>query len=204
MLKGKTCSVIVSRGPLTALRHLLLAISLWAAPAWASEAIYRFDWVGGDGYSMTGAVSFDAANARGLLTQDDVICFEISGFRNGARIGGWRLSQKTDTTPWRLHFLPSQDRFLVVGDGIPMPQAWNMDGDGLGCGKDGFGFNLGNIAQDLCLDETLLESSQVDPLRPFPATRVARHDFGDGACQGPLLLGALDISGVSGRSGLSR
>ena len=185
-LKGLTPALIAEK---TSMRFVIFMLATFAAPVFAQDAIYRFEWVGGGGYRMVGAMSFNPAAASGLVTQDDVSCFEIQGFLEEEPVGRWDLSKRGLGTAWRLHFRPEAERFLVVGDGFPMPQAWNMRGDGLGCGEGGFGFNLGNVAQDLCIDETLIKESQADPYQPFPAVRVDAHSFGSGACRAPVLLG---------------
>ena len=72
-----------------------------------------------------------------------------------------------------------------------MPQAWNMDGGGYNCGQGGFGFNIGDFAQDICVDNTLIQASQIDPHTPLGAERDDAHTFGPQACLAPMLLGAL-------------
>ena len=93
------------------------------------------------------------------------------------------------TPPGRLNFVAPESRFMVEGESEWMPQAWNMRGDGSGCGLGGFGFNLGNIAQDICVDDEVVVDSQIDPFKPFPAIRAQSFPFVSGACHGPLLLG---------------
>ena len=164
---------------------------LGAAPLLAEAGIYRFDWQGGAGYRLEGAIAFDPDRALGIVTAADVTCFEIFGFHEEKPLGYWHLGLLTEETAWRLHFLPADQRFLDEGDGIWMPQAWNMEGDGYGCGPGGLGFNLGNVAQDICVDAQLIEQSQVSPFQTFPAEPAPDHRFSSGACMGPLLLGAL-------------
>lgn len=163
-----------------------------ASMAQAQEATYRFSWQGGNGYTFEGALSFDAQRAGPIVRETDVTCFEVFGYRNEASIGEWNLSMLDGETTWRLHFLASESRFFVEGEDIWMPQAWNMRGDGRGCGPDGFGFNLGNIAQDICIDDQVVIASQVSPFQAFPAERDDAYRFGPNACHGPLLLGALE------------
>lgn len=161
----------------------------------AQDATYVFDWKGSGGYSMRGALSFDPALAEDdVVTAREVDCFVVEGYREGAPIGRWALGMLNEETSWTLTFLPSGPGFAVYGPGSLMPQAWNMDGFGTDCGAQGFGFNIGNAAQDLCLGGKLLRESQVDPERPFPAM-PAPDDFtfpGD-ACRGPMLMGALEV-----------
>ena len=163
---------------------------LWPGLLSASEAIYRFAWEGEGGYSMQGAMAFKEGPV--IVRRWDVTCFFIEGFHEGERIGGWNLSMLRPSTFWRLHFDALNGAFLVEGQGVAMPQAWNMAGDGSGCGQGGFGFNLGNIAQDICLNNEVVLASQKDPFAPFPAVRDQNYIFPGGACGAPLLLGALD------------
>lgn len=165
-------------------------LSLMPLTARADSVTYRFDWQGEGGYAMRGAVSFDPANGP-LITADEVICFAIEGYKDARPIGRWALAGLLPDTHWRLHFDMRRDAFFVEGDGISMPQAWNMAGNGRECGRDGFGFNLGNIAQDLCLDDRLIVESQTDPFKPFPALRDDSYVFPRDACLGPALLSQL-------------
>ncbi len=175
------------------LRRLLAVLAaLAAAPAGAQDATFRFEWSGGGGYAMRGALSFPAARLDAkLVLEDDVRCFAIEGLKGGKVIGRWALGMLTEETTWRLTFSPAASGFVVWGDGAPMPQAWNMDGAGYDCGAGGFGFNIGNAAQDLCLDGELLRDSQVDPARPFPAMRDDGFSFPGDACRGEVLMGHL-------------
>lgn len=169
------------------MRWILLAC-LWAGPLWASETTFRFEWQGEGGYSMQGALAFP--DDLWLVRERDVTCFVIEGFHDGRQIGRWDLSMKTAWSIWRLHFNAQQGAFFVEGEGAQMPQAWNMAGDGSGCGQGGFGFNLGNVAQDICLDDKVVLASQKDPFAPFPAVRDPNYVFPPGACGGELLLGS--------------
>jgi hypothetical protein len=174
------------------IRATLLILSL-AGPAAAAELAYRFTWLGAGGYALTGALSFDARFAEaGLVGAGDLTCFVIEGRRDGQEIGRWALGALTPQTTWRLHFDPAAPGFVVEGQGIAMPQAWNMDGAGTDCGPGGFGFNIGNAAQDLCLDGRLLTASQIDPERPFPAEPAPGFAFPPDACRGPELLSRHD------------
>jgi len=172
------------------------ALLVWSttAPAVFAQqvAAYGFEWSGGGGYGLRGGMAFDAALVReGLVTHDDVTCFEIEGVKNGAVIGRWALGMRGLETTWRLHFSPRASAFFVEGQLIGMPQAWNMDGYGENCGAGGFGFNIGNYAQDICLDGALIVDSQVPPEQPFVAQRNDGYVFGADACLGPMMLSGL-------------
>jgi hypothetical protein len=173
------------------MRAALIGLALLGAQAAEAET-WTFTWEGAGGYSVRGALSFSAmAASRPIVTAEDVECFEIAGLRDEAPVGYWGLRMKGDETDWRLHFVPSQGAFVVEGLGIDMPQAWNMDGAGTSCGAGGFGLNIGDQAQDLCIDGALIWESQVSPFQPFPATRDDDYAFGEMACRPAMLLGAL-------------
>ncbi|WP_239520555.1 hypothetical protein [Pseudooceanicola aestuarii] len=175
---------------------LLLATLLAVLPrpgqAQAGQAIYTFHWIGGNGYEMRGAMSFpDALAQTPQVIEHDVQCFQIAGTYQGAPLGHWGLGLLEEDSSWRLTFDPLAEAFAVFGAATPMPQAWNMDGAGTDCGTGGFGFNIGNAAQDLCHDGALLVPSQVPPGRPFAARRVERFEFAPHACRAPLLMSRL-------------
>ncbi len=171
---------------------LVFLIFLLPGLAAANEAVYRFVWEGGGGYRMEGALAFDPAKAAEIVRESDLSCFQVEGFAKDESLGHLDLSKLGPGTVWRLHFLPRDNRFLVDGEWAWMPQAWNMHGDGTGCGAGGFGFNLGNVAQDICVDDALVIESQANPAQPFPAQRVQSFPFRSGACRGPMLLGQLE------------
>lgn len=176
---------------------LMLAIALVSAcTASAEPRNYSFTWSGENGYWLHGAIGFDSADAvSGIIREWDVTCFEIKGFRTDDFLGRWALGELTAKTAWRVHFDLNSEAFLVVGDGYDMPQAWNMRGDGNGCGAGGFGFNLGNLAQDICVDDAVVIESQTGSFQPFPATRDDEYWFPPDACYGPSFLSLLDLGG---------
>ena len=166
---------------------------LLAAPAGAETAAWRFVWDGANGYRMVGALAFDAGLIGDrLILEDDLQCFVIEGFHDDEPIGRWALGHLNEETTWRLHFHPEQSRFISDGEGIPMPQAWNMNGAGNDCGIGGFGFNLGNLGQDFCKDNDFILDSRVEPMQPFPAVRDDAVRFPADACLGPDLLSLLE------------
>ena len=174
------------------IRTAVAAMLALAAPAWSETASWRFVWEGANGYSMTGAMAFEAGLiGAGLVQEEDVICFVIEGFHEGVSVGRWALTGLNEETTWRLHFDPVQSRFIHDGEGIPMPQAWNMNGAGTDCGDPGFGFNLGNLGQDFCRNNAFILESRVPPPKPFPAVRDDTVRFPADACIGPDLLSRL-------------
>lgn len=162
--------------------RVFLVLTMFPGAALAQD--YRFEWQGAGGYSMRGAVSFAPVAGKGVLTQDEVQCFEIEGFLNGASVGSWALGMLTEETMWLLEFDPATQSFMTPYDTNGMPQAWNMTGVGDGCGEGGFGFNLGSAAQDICIDDALIVESQIAPPTPFPAQPVSGHVFSTDACLG--------------------
>ncbi|MAM62675.1 MAG: hypothetical protein CMH11_14430 [Maritimibacter sp.] len=165
----------------------------FSAPAQGQDVAYSFTWEGAGGYVMQGGIAFDSDRPGGrLVRENDVQCFVIEGFRNGEPIGRWALGQLTEETTWTLTFSPAQSAFVVYGPMADMPQAWNMNGFGENCGDPGFGFNIGNFAQDLCVDGELARDSQIAPARPFPATRDDGYVFPSDGCRSALMLSHLD------------
>ncbi|MBU2960938.1 hypothetical protein KO516_08945 [Citreicella sp. C3M06] len=172
----------------------LVFAALAATGAAAEDIAYSFHWDGANGYELHGGMAFDEAFlSQPEVNARDLSCFFIEGRKDGAPIGRWALGMLSETTTWTLTYLPAREAFAVYSAQHPMPQAWNMDGDGVDCGKGGFGFNIGNAAQDLCLDGQLLLASQVPPDRPFPATLAPDMQFPPDACLGPNLLSALEL-----------
>lgn len=178
------------------MRAIILAVIGWSgtvAQGLAGDAVFSFSWQGGGGYAMHGALSFDDdLIGEGLVTEADVQCFVVEGSRGGEPIGRWVLGMLTEETTWEVSFNPDWPGFLVYSRFSPSPQEWNMNGFGTDCGDGGFGFNIGNLAQDLCLDGDLLEESRVPPETPMPAVRDDGYVFPTDACPGPLLMGALE------------
>lgn len=171
-------------------RFVILVLALLPSFGFAQTAIYTFKWPGSGGYNLSGAMQLDTSTGANILTQDQVMCFEIFGFQNEDRLGQWYLSDRNPATTWVLNFDLTTSEFLVFGQGenSEMPQAWNMNGAGVNCGDPGFGFNIGNAAQDICVDGELIFESQVAPSRALPAQRVDVYEFTDPGCSGPLLL----------------
>ncbi|MBP0482284.1 hypothetical protein [Sagittula salina] len=170
-----------------------LMVALAAGAVRAEEAVWQFLWQGGGGYTVRGGLSYDASLVTGAVVRgDDLTCFFIEGLKDGGPVGRWGLAMLNEKTWWRLNFAPVPGAFLVEGMGVDMPQAWNMDGFGTSCGAGGFGFNIGNAAQDICIDGTLIVESQIDPFRSFPAERAPGLRFPPYACVGPDLMSALE------------
>ena len=178
----------------------VFAIAVTAAEA--EPQTFIFSWTGSGGYSMSGAMAFDTEKARdGLISEADLDCFEIVGKLDGDPIGRWALRQVTNETTWILTFDVTSSAFVVYSPEHVMPQAWNMDGYGENCGSGGFGFNIGNAAQDVCLGGELVIESQAAPSQPFPAERVAAYAFASDACLGPELIGWNGLSSRLARAG---
>ncbi|EAR49841.1 hypothetical protein OG2516_06037 [Oceanicola granulosus HTCC2516] len=151
---------------------------------------YRFKWIGANGYRLAGGMAFDpaAAGDDGLIREDAVECFFIEGYRHDRPLGRWGLAALREETTFYLEFDPRTRRFSLPSEEAPVTQGWNMDGVGDNCGAGGFGFNVGNYAQDICLDNRLIADSQIDPwteLRAVPDPGLAMPDD---ACRGPVLM----------------
>lgn len=173
-------------------RSLMPILTLTAATASAEPVTYAFEWQGSGGYAVRGALKYNSEDVTGrFVVARDLGCFVIEGTHEGEPIGRWALTMLDEQTTWRLHLDPVTKSFLVDGEGIEMPQAWNMNGYGNDCGEGGFGFNIGNAAQDICLDNQLIFESQVDPAQPFPAVRVEDYGFPADACNMPDMLSLL-------------
>ncbi|WP_255552263.1 hypothetical protein [Maritimibacter dapengensis] len=170
-----------------------LVLSVVALPAVAENVGFRFLWEGASGFEMVGALAFDESlMSEPVIYEGDLACFEIEGRQDGDAIGRFALDMVTLETDWRLTFLPGQGAFAVYSLATPTPQEWNMDGLGTSCGEGGFGFNIGNYAQDLCLDGKLLIASQMPPRTPFPAVRDDAVTFSPDACRDAMMLSALE------------
>jgi hypothetical protein len=153
-------------GPMTRAALLLSALAL-PAQAVARDVTYGFCWRGAEGYRIEGVITYPAT-ARGILTEDDVTDFVITGWRDDAYLGRWSLDQLTPETSWTLRF--DADRLEFPMGGIPSEgtyQEWNANGYADDCGDPGFGFNGGNRAQDVCVDDTFIDESGVDPDTPL-------------------------------------
>ncbi|MEM7724296.1 MAG: hypothetical protein AAF376_18275 [Pseudomonadota bacterium] len=137
----------------------------------AQAATFHFCWIGGAGYTMRGEITFpDSLLGTGLITQDDVTDFRIMGFHDGIPIGAWSLARLKPHTTWVLSFDTNTLAFPMGGIRSENSyQAWNANGRVNDCGVGGFGFNGGNWAQDVCIDNTYIEVSSIDPNTPLQA-----------------------------------
>lgn len=152
------------------LAALLLGLSATAA-APSDTARFQFCWIGANGYTMEGIIGFPADLLdTGIITQADVTEFAIWGHHNGLPIGSWNMEDRTTETSWTLFFDTSEIAFPMGGYFLEQSyQEWNANGQVDDCGKPGFGFNGGNWAQDVCIDNTWIRESSIDPDTPLPA-----------------------------------
>ena len=148
-------------------RILAILLTVYAGQAHAAD--YYFCWLGGSGYTMTGQMSVaPAALSKTIIREDDVTEFRIAGYLDGQLLGKWDKDDRDDLSSWTLHFDPARNAFLTPMDaGLGVSQAWNADGTATDCGNPGFGFNLGNYAQDFCLNGVWIEESGMPPETPF-------------------------------------
>lgn len=149
------------------IRAVALALSLVANTATAAD--FYFCWQGANGYTMTGQMSLGAgALNKPLVTQDDVVLFKIAGYKDGSLLGKWDFANRETDDRWLLHFDPARNAFITPAEiGLGYTQAWNAGGMADDCGTPGFGFNLGNYAQDFCLNDVWIEESGMPPETPF-------------------------------------
>lgn len=150
------------------LTGLALLASIPASAAAAAQ--FQFCWVGANGYTMEGMIEIpDAARNTGLITESEVMDFRIVGFLDGVAIGSWSLDQLTPQTSWTLRFDTDTLRFPTGGIRRENSyQEWNANGQVNDCGAvGGFGFNGGNYAQDVCIDNVWIEDSSIDPDTPL-------------------------------------
>ena len=139
----------------------------------ARAASYEFSWTGSDGYWLDGAFSIpDALTNRDYIDEQHVSCFRIKGYQGKTELGKWSLGDVTPETHWNLNFEPNSLQFRTGGNSFGTNgQEWNMNGFGVGCGRNGFGFNAGGAAQDICIDNKFISSSKIPANTPLKATR---------------------------------
>jgi len=165
-------------------RSLITAALIVSAGATHAETRH-ICWRGANGYIMTGQFEYpDALAARAVIREDDLVAFRIEGFRDGVLIGAWSLDQLEPGTSWLFRYDPGRHIFPLSDPG-GLYQMWNANGMVNDCGTPGFGFNAGNGGQDICLDDTFLTASTIDPATPLIG--FARPQSPD--CIGQPLLG---------------
>ncbi|WP_375255523.1 hypothetical protein [Yoonia sp.] len=149
------------------IRLATFALSLMATQTAAAE--FYFCWQGSNGFTMTGQMSIEpTALNKPIVTQNDVTLFRIAGYRDGRLLGKWDMATRDTDDSWFLNYDPARRAFLTPGElGLGISQAWNANGDANDCGVPGFGFNLGNYAQDFCVDGRWIEESGMPPETPF-------------------------------------
>ena len=151
------------------MRLLSFFLALFATgPATAAQ--FQFCWIGASGYTMRGVIGFpDELLGTGIITQDDVTEFVIIGYLNDVYVGSWSLEQLKPTTSWELYFDTITLEFPTGGSTVAQSyQQWNANGSVNDCGAGGFGFNGGNLYQDVCIDNTWITDSSIEPATPFP------------------------------------
>jgi hypothetical protein len=147
-------------------------------------------WVGGSGYAMTGEFSFpDALTNDQMIRETQLTSFRIEGFLNGEGLGSWDMADVRPETRWMLRYNARLDKFWLGDTADGLYQEWNAGGDVNDCGVPGFGFNAGNYAQDVCVDNVWVEASSVDPLTRMPGFAAPRDPI------------ACDPAAVSKRAG---
>ncbi|AHM03536.1 hypothetical protein roselon_01141 [Roseibacterium elongatum DSM 19469] len=151
-------------------RTILTAIALALAALPAHAARFQFCWIGNAGYTMEGIIEVPQRLLNtGIITEQDVTAFFIQGYHDGVPIGSWNMRQRTTETTWTLFFDTTNLEFPMGGHFLEQSyQAWNANGEVNDCGIGGFGFNGGNWAQDVCIDNVWIAASSIDPDTPLP------------------------------------
>lgn len=145
-----------------------LALCVTSTPLHAAQ--FQFCWVGANGYTMEGQIAFpDEFLDTGVITETDVTGFQIIGLIDGVAIGSWNMDQASAATSWLLRFDTTTLRFPTGGIRSQNAyQEWNANGQVNNCGAvDGFGWNGGNYAQDVCINNVWVEDSSIDPDTPL-------------------------------------
>lgn len=140
----------------------------------ANAADFYFCWIGANDYTMTGQMTIpDAALSQPMVTEADVTRFKIAGYQAGSLLGKWDMATRLDGASWMLRYDPGRAVFATPGElGLGVTQAWNANGNANDCGNPGFGFNLGNYAQDFCVNGQWIEESGMPPDTPFLVSPV--------------------------------
>lgn len=166
------------------LRAVITAtVILSAGSAWGE--VRHICWRGANGYTMTGHFEYpDTLSGKSLIRESDLLEFHIEGFHDGVSIGQWSLDDLGPNTSWLLRYDPLRHIFPLT-DSSGLYQMWNANGGVDDCGTPGFGFNAGNGGQDICIDDTFVTASTIDPATPL--TSFDRPQPVD--CIGSPLLG---------------
>ena len=146
--------------------RLALLLALAATPARAVTHV--FCWQGANGYRMEGYITYPDTAQGWLITETTVTGFGITGWRGDTRLGEWSLKDRGPDTTFVLRF--DSRRLAFRMGGLPQDgtyQAWNADGTVTDCGDPGFGFNGGNVGQDICVDGTFIRDSTIPPDTPL-------------------------------------
>ncbi|MEL7184610.1 MAG: hypothetical protein AAFY65_09905 [Pseudomonadota bacterium] len=158
---------------------MIRAALLFAALASPAQAVtYGFCWRGSNEYRIEGFISYPDG-ATGLITEDEVTGFGITGWRGESYLGQWSLKDLTDETSWTLRF--DADALAFRMGGFPSEdsyQEWNANGFADDCGNPGFGFNGGNRAQDVCVNGQFIDESGIDPDTPLSIAPDAANPCG--------------------------
>ena len=111
-----------------------------------TQSAFNIDWIGNNGYTMTGMFSYWDAFGGGVIDERHLTSLMIEGFQNGTSLGTWDWAneQGPGALPFAFNFDTTSNTFVIGGSGLS--QAWNADSN------PGFGFASGNAEQGLFLD----------------------------------------------------
>jgi hypothetical protein len=156
------------------MKRLALAAAatlLAAQTAAADTARFQFCWIGANGYTMEGMIEFpERLLDTDIISERQITGFRIQGYKDGVPVGFWSLDMLTPETSWTVSFDTRSLQFPTGGSRSQQTyQEWNANGQVNDCGSPGFGFNGGNWAQDVCINNTWIEDSSIDPFTPLRA-----------------------------------
>jgi len=134
---------------------LLIAGLLSVAPGAVMAITLQLSWVGGNGYSLTGAFSYsDSLINTGIIDETSIDTFMIEGFDGSTSLGTWNLADGSDSTyDFNFNFDTTSLTFVVGGISQSIKgQSWNRRATGIG-------FESGDNHQALTLNGVALDQN---------------------------------------------
>ena len=135
---------------------LLCAVCLVSFSPQSDAASYNIEWTGANGYTMTGIFEYSDA-LTGIINETQINLLSITGFKNGAKIGGWKYYEgQMSSTLSNFNFDTSTGTFLTGGrSDSTTGQSWNVPNFG------GLGFFSGNSSQGLYVNGIFESQSRI-------------------------------------------
>jgi len=147
------------------IRHFLAVVALAAGfvfPASSQAALVDINWVGANGYSMTGQFGFsDSLLGTGVIHAGSLTSFSITGFNGASTIGTWNyfVDGLAFGNTFNFNFNTTT---LTFGQGGALMgltgEGWNNTGTISSCAT--FGFISGSGGQGLCAGGAFLGASR--------------------------------------------